>query len=35
MLSKLGASSSRELVNSLMVSKSIERAGDHAGGSLK
>ncbi|WP_446752758.1 PhoU domain-containing protein [Vulcanisaeta sp. JCM 16161] len=29
-LSKLGAGSSRELVNSLMVSKSIERAGDHA-----
>ncbi|WP_054857229.1 phosphate uptake regulator PhoU [Vulcanisaeta sp. JCM 16159] len=29
-LSKLGASSSRELVNALMVSKSIERAGDHA-----
>ncbi|BDR92501.1 phosphate uptake regulator PhoU [Vulcanisaeta souniana] len=29
-LSKLGAGSSRELVNTLMVSKSIERAGDHA-----
>ena len=29
-LSKLGAGSSRELVYSLMVSKSIERAGDHA-----
>ncbi len=29
-LSKLEAGSSRELVNSLMVSKSIERAGDHA-----
>ncbi|GAB6945595.1 PhoU domain-containing protein [Vulcanisaeta sp. JCM 14467] len=29
-LSKLGAGNSRELVNSLMVSKSIERAGDHA-----
>ncbi|ADN49652.1 phosphate uptake regulator PhoU [Vulcanisaeta distributa] len=29
-LSKLEAGSSKELVNSLMVSKSIERAGDHA-----
>ncbi len=29
-LSKLGAGSSRELVNTLMISKSIERAGDHA-----
>ncbi len=29
-LSRLGVGSARELVNSLMVSKSIERAGDHA-----